>query len=84
MTTFDPDYAIAPGEILKEALGALGLTPESFALAVGFDQETLDQILRGERTISTEDALMFERTLGLPKACFWIKIESNYQARKVD
>lgn len=83
MTAFNPDYAIAPGEVLKEALGALGLTPESFALATGFDRGAFDKILRGERAISTEDALTFERTLG-PKAYFWLKLESNYQERKVD
>lgn len=60
---FDPDYKISPGEILQEALTHRGMSGVDFALAAGLEVVVVDQILRGQRPLTAEVALIVARTL---------------------
>ncbi len=77
-TTFRPDYAVPPGETLKETLEALGMTQARLAERTGRPKKTINEIVQGKTAITAETSLQFERVLGIP-ASFWNNLERNYQ-----
>ncbi len=68
--TFDPDYAVAPGETLKEILDNKGITQAELALRTGLTEKTISQIINGVAAISYDTAEKLELSLGIP-ARFW-------------
>jgi len=77
-----PNYFIAPGETLREALEAIGLTQVELANRMGCSHKTINEIIAGEAAITTETALQLERVLGVA-ASFWNNLEKNYQETKM-
>jgi addiction module HigA family antidote len=77
---FQPDYAVPPGETLKETLETIGMTQAELAERVGRPLKTINEIIKGKAAITSETALQLERVLGIP-ASFWNNLESNYQER---
>ena len=75
---FQPDYTIAPGEILAEYLEAVGMSQRDLALRTGLTPKTINEIVNAKATITAETALKLERVLGRP-AHFWQNLESLYQ-----
>ena len=75
---FQPDYALPPGETLRETLDAIGMTQAELAERTGRPKKTINEIIKGLTAIKPETALQFERVLGVP-ASFWNKLESDYQ-----
>lgn len=67
---FDPDYKISPREILQEALTHRGMSGVDFALAAELEVVVVDQILRGQRPLTAEVALIVAQTLG-ESPLFW-------------
>jgi HTH-type transcriptional regulator / antitoxin HigA len=83
---YEPDYLIAPGETLIEALESLGMTQAELATRTGRPLKTVNEITKGKTAITPETALQFEKVLGIP-ASFWNSLETKYQqalARKRD
>jgi len=81
---FEPDYAVHPGETLKELLDEKGISPREFAVRVGKPEKTISQILHGKSAVTPEMAVQFENVLHLP-ASFWMKKQASYdeyRARK--
>ena len=79
---YRPDYAIPPGETVRETLEALGMTQAELSRRSGLSAKHVNQILQGQAPVTPETALAFERVLGVP-ARFWNSLEANYQARRV-
>jgi HTH-type transcriptional regulator / antitoxin HigA len=77
-SAFKPNYAIAPGETLRETLETLGMSQAEFADRTGRPKKTINEIMTGKAAITAETALQFERALGVP-ASFWNNLERNYQ-----
>ncbi len=77
-SAFKPNYAIAPGETLRETLETLGMSQTEFADRTGRPKKTINEIMTGKAAITAETALQFERVLGVP-ASFWNNLERNYQ-----
>jgi len=75
---FKPDYAVVPGETLRETLESLNMSPAELAERCGRPAKIIYEIMTGKAAITAETALQLERVLGIP-ASFWIKLESNYQ-----
>ncbi len=75
---FDPDYAIHPGETLKEVMESLDMTPNELSTRTGLTIQTLNRILRGEQSIANETANRLELTTGV-SARMWNNLESQYQ-----
>ncbi len=75
---FKPDYAVVPGETLRETLESLNMSQAELAERCGRPKKTINEIMSGKAAITAETALQLERVLGIP-ASFWIKLESNYQ-----
>ena len=73
-----PNYAIPPGETLRETLGPLGMTQAELAERTGRHKKTINEIITGKAAITAETALLFERVLGI-SASFWNNLERNYR-----
>ena len=74
---YEPDYAVHPGETLREKLEELGMTPKEFAVRTGKPVKTISEILNGKSSITFEMSVLFEKVLKIP-ANFWIKKQANY------
>ena len=75
---FEPDYAIPPGEILEETLGARGMKKAEFAERCGRSEKMISQIISGQAPLTAETAIQFERVLGV-SAGIWNNLEANYR-----
>ena len=75
---FEPDYAIPPGEILEETLGARGMKKAEFAERCGRSEKMISQIISGQAPITAETAIQFERVLGV-SAGIWNNLEASYR-----
>ena len=76
---FSPDYAAAPGAVLKEYLQVRNLSPADLAQLCGRPLERVQGILAGETPVDPDTAQQFERVLGLA-AYVWLGIEEDYQS----
>jgi addiction module HigA family antidote len=77
-TSFMPNYAIPPGETLRETLESIGMTQAELAKRTGRPKKTINEIIVGKAAITAETALQLERVLGVP-ASFWNNLERNYR-----
>ncbi|CAI2719373.1 HigA family addiction module antitoxin [Nitrospina watsonii] len=75
---FEPDYAVPPGETLKETLEHLGMSQAELARRTDLTTKTINGIIRGTDSISPKTALAFEKVLNVP-ARFWNNLEKNYR-----
>lgn len=80
-TCCQPNYAIPPGETLRETLEAIGMTQTELAKRSGHPKKTINEIIAGKMAITADTALQLERVLGVP-ASFWNNLEKNYQETK--
>ena len=78
---YSPDYAIPPGETLRDTLEAIGMAQAELARRAGLSIKHVNQIVMGLAPITSETALALERVVGVP-AAFWMRLEANYQARE--
>lgn len=77
--TFTPDYAAAPGAVLKEYLQVRNLSPAAFAQLCDRPLAVVQGILDGDTPVDPDTAQQFERILGLA-AYVWLGIEQDYRA----
>lgn len=75
---FRPDYAIPPGETLRERLAELHLSQTELAARANLSAKHVNQILQGGAPISLETAIVLERITGLP-ASYWNRREADYR-----
>ncbi len=83
---YKPDYAVLPGDTLREALDSLSMTQRDLASRMGRPLKTINEIIKGKASITPDSALQLERILGIP-ASFWLNLERNYRevlARRKD
>jgi addiction module HigA family antidote len=76
--SYEPDYAVAPGETLKETIESLNMTQKELATRTGLTEQTIIRIFKGEQPITYETANKLELVTGVP-ARFWNNLESNYR-----
>ena len=60
-SSFQPNYAVRPGETLRETLDFLGMTQAELAERTGRPKKTICEIISGKTAITAETALQFER-----------------------
>ena len=69
---------IHPGEILSEEfLRPAGITQERFAKALGVSRRTVNEIVRGRRSVTAEMALRLSKVLGT-SAELWLGLQTDY------
>ena len=79
---YQPDYLVAPGEVLEEYLENLGMTQAELSSRTGLARKTINEIVKGKSPLTPETALKLERTLGRP-AHFWNNLEQRFQEDKI-
>jgi HTH-type transcriptional regulator / antitoxin HigA len=75
---YQPDYAVSPGETLRETLEAKALSQADLALRTGLAEKTISQIVNGIAPITYDTAAKLELVLGIP-ASFWNTRERSYR-----
>jgi len=69
---------VHPGEILNEDfLIPMGITQYRLAKSIGVDPRRIHAIVRGERSISAETAILLGRFFGT-SARFWMGLQNQY------
>ena len=77
-TTFTPDYAAPPGDMLAETIEYLGITQTELARRMDRPIKTINEIIQGKAALTADTSLELERVLGIP-AHLWNGMESNYR-----
>ncbi len=75
---YDPDYAIPPGDSLKDLIESLGMSQAELSRRTELTVQTISRILKGNQPISYDTANRLERVTGV-RASTWNNLESNYQ-----
>jgi HTH-type transcriptional regulator / antitoxin HigA len=75
---FRPDYAIVPGETLRDLLAEQSLSQADLAARAGLSTKHINQILQGIAPITLETSIVLERVAGMP-ASFWNRREADYR-----
>ena len=79
--SYQPDYAVPPGEILEEFLDTWGMSQAEFARRCGRSPKLISQIITGEAPIEPATALQFEKVSGMD-ARVWLGIEADYRLHR--
>ncbi len=72
--------AIHPGEILKNELEELEITPTELARQIAVPPNRISQIIGGRRAITGDTALRLGHWFGNSPA-FWLNLQSAYDLR---
>lgn len=75
---FEPDYAVPPGETLKETIDSLGMSQSELSKRTGLTVQSINRIFKGKQPILYETANKLELVTGVP-AKFWNNLETNYR-----
>ncbi len=75
---FEPDYAVPPGETLKEVMASLDMNQKGLAVRTGLTVQSLNRIFKGEQPITYETANKLELATGVP-ATMWNNLEAQYR-----
>jgi len=75
---YSPDYAVAPGETLREVIDNLSMTQKELAIRTGLTEQTIIRIIKGVQPITFETANKLEMVTGVP-ARMWNNLEMHYQ-----
>ena len=79
---FRPDYAIPPGETLRDRLSELNISQAELAARSGLSAKHVNQIMQGIAPITLETALALERITGVP-ASVWNRREADYREARL-
>lgn len=79
-STYEPDYAVPPGETLEEIIEEKGMDQKELAVRLEMSAKTINQIIHGKAPITHETAIGLERVTGVP-ASFWLNREAIYRER---
>ena len=60
---FKPNYAVPPGETLRETLESLGMSQAELAQRTGRPKKTINEIIKGRAAITPDTAIQLERAL---------------------
>ena len=78
MTAFDPDWTVAPGEILADELEERSITTAEFAAQLSWELADLEAVLAGTAPITAERAADLSRVLGT-SARVWLSLQVSFE-----
>ncbi len=76
--SFEPDYAVPPGETLRETIDYFGMSQKELSSRTGLSVQSLNRIIKGEQPITYETANILELVLNVP-ASMWNNLEAQYR-----
>jgi antitoxin HigA-1 len=71
-----------PGRLVKDEIGALGLSAGRPAQGLGVTRQQLYRVIKGECAISPEMAVRLEKGVG-SSAAAWLRMQMNYDLAKL-
>ena len=71
---------IHPGEFLKEIIDELGVSQAEFARTVGLSAMRISHVIKGQRPVTAEMALLFGKAFGQTPQ-YWINLQAAYDLR---
>lgn len=74
------DWAVAPGEVLSEALEERGMSQSELARRMARPTKTINEIVNGKAAITADTAVQLELALGIT-AGFWNGLEASYRTQ---
>lgn len=75
---------VHPGEILKELyLEPLGMSVNKLALRMGVTATRMNQVVRGERAVTTETAMRLAKVFGTSTR-LWQNLQNTYEERLIE
>ena len=72
--------AVHPGDVLKEELDGLGITPTEFARQIDVPPNRIGQIVAGKRAVTGDTALRLGHWFGTDPQ-FWLNLQGAYDIR---
>ena len=75
--------AVHPGEILKDELGELCVSPTTFARQIGVPPNRVSQIIAGKRSVTGDTALRFGHWFGVDPQ-FWLNLQAQFDLAVAD
>lgn len=72
--------AIHPGEFLAEILGEMGLSQAEFARAIEVSPMRISHVIRGDRPVTAELALLFGRAFNQAPQ-YWLNLQAAYDLK---
>lgn len=78
-----PDRVAHPGQVLKQELDKLGVTPTEFARQIDVPPNRISQIIAGKRGITGDTALRFGHWFGTDPQ-FWLTLQAQFDLAMAD
>ena len=78
LNTYNPDYAVHPGEYLEEILETREIKQRDLAERMGIKETYLSHLLKGNKPVGPETALKLERVLGISSQ-IWSNMNAHYR-----
>lgn len=72
-----PDWAVLPGETIRETYLERGLTQSRCAVLMGMKPSQFSDYVNGRRSITAPVAVKLEEVLGV-SAALWMGLQTNY------
>lgn len=69
--------AVHPGDVLKDELEELGLSPTAFARQIDVPPNRISQIISGKRSVTSDTALRFGHWFGTGPL-FWLNLQTQF------
>ena len=74
---------VHPGEILRDELDELEMSPHALALALAVPPNRITAILKGQRGITADTALRLSRYFGTTPQ-FWMNLQQTFELRTAE
>ena len=68
---------VHPGEILREELTEMGVSPTTFARQIDVPPNRVSQIIAGKRSVTGDTALRFGHWFGVEPQ-FWLNLQAQF------
>ena len=75
--------AVHPGEVLKDELEEMGVTPTEFACQINVPPNRVGQIIAGKRSVTGDTALRFGHWFGVEPQ-FWLNLQTQFDLVTAD
>lgn len=74
---YNPDYAIHPGNTLKDTLEALNMNQVELAERINLTPKHINEIVKGKSAVTPETAIKLSAVFGI-SATFWNNLQKKY------
>lgn len=71
------ERVVHPGDILKDELAEMGVSPTAFARQIDVPPNRISQIIAGKRSVTSDTALRFGNWFGTDSQ-FWLNLQRQF------